>query len=480
MKTPPSVAELCRRHPDEEAHGQHVARLAGRLFAAARAALELTGRDGALLAAAARLHDLAYAQDPASHPARGAALVLRRGIAAFTPAETEIIAAVIRLHSGAARAPAPRRTLALASLLRVADGLDHSHLQDAEIRRIARDPSGIRVRVRCAVYPGNAAWADRKADLWRARLPLGLRIDSSPPPAGGDVLAGVARPGDAPPQAARRLLCLLYRLIADHRLAALSGTAPDAVHDLRVSIRRFRAALRFYRGALRGAVPPTLSRRLAALTRQLSAVRDQEVWIAFLRDETLRPDGASEREARAWRRGAEVTQRRLRRRLRRILLGASCRRLLQRTAVLVRLDLLPGPAPLAPPAALTAYLSRRTCRLCRRILAAAPRVPPPTPEATHALRKRLRRARYYAEFAAPVLGRRARALAKRLNRIADALGDIHDADVHLARLARSGAAAPALLSARLAAQRRRAAKRYKRERRQLSRRMAWVSEAKED
>jgi len=61
-------------------------------------------------------------------------------------------------------------------------------------------------------------------------------------------------------------------------------------------------------------------------------------------------------------------------------------------------------------------------------------------EAAHRFRRRCRRARYLAEFATPALGHTADKLARRLKDVADALGDRHDAEVQLERLAVCGGA----------------------------------------
>ena len=57
------------------------------------------------------------------------------------------------------------------------------------------------------------------------------------------------------------------------------------------------------------------------------------------------------------------------------------------------------------------------------------------PEEFHELRRLCRRARYGAEFLAPVSGAVVGELATRLKAVCDALGRLHDADLQTARLA---------------------------------------------
>jgi CHAD domain-containing protein len=117
---------------------------------------------------------------------------------------------------------------------------------------------------------------------------------------------------------------------------------------------------------------------------------------------------------------------------------------------------------------LKAYLARRLCRATRRLAANPVLTPDAAAEDVHALRKRVRRARYNAEFATPVLGRPARKLALRLKLLADALGDIHDLDVHLHRLAWHGRQPPGALAALIREDRARAWRNYGREWRRLT------------
>jgi CHAD domain-containing protein len=49
----------------------------------------------------------------------------------------------------------------------------------------------------------------------------------------------------------------------------------------------------------------------------------------------------------------------------------------------------------------------------------------------HAIRNRCKRIRYWAEFAAPVLGRSIDRLSLRARRVTAALGDVHDRDLQL-------------------------------------------------
>jgi CHAD domain-containing protein len=231
------------------------------------------------------------------------------------------------------------------------------------------------------------------------------------------------QPSDRVRDAARRSLALLYRVASDARTATLEGTDPEGLHDFRVTLRRFRAALRFFRGPLSGTDAAALERDLPRLSDRLGPHRDAEVWESFLaREYPDRPvSGAS-----------QARRRRARAALAALLRSASAAGTMRRMARLVRVGIpRGGRKPCGP------WSARRLHRIYERVLAHGPLSPAVTPEDAHAFRKRVRRARYFAEMSAPILGAPARDLARRFEKLADALGGLHDADVFLARLRRS-------------------------------------------
>jgi CHAD domain-containing protein len=78
-----------------------------------------------------------------------------------------------------------------------------------------------------------------------------------------------------------------------------------------------------------------------------------------------------------------------------------------------------------------AFAARRIRKGYRRLLRLEPSSRGITPEELHAVRKQCKRVRYWAEFAAPALGRSVGELAVRLRAVTGALGGVHDMDVHL-------------------------------------------------
>ena len=419
----------------EPQHSAHVTRLALELFDALHAAAGLTPAARGVLEAACALHDAAFALCPAHHARAAAALVLREGIPGLTPLEQRMAAAAIRLHSGNWRAelaclPSSRLrpahlagALRMAAFLRVADGLDHSHLQDASLRTIRISPARITVAVRCGIYAGNALYANQKADLWNCFCAAPIVFRALGPAAHRPPFQGVLSPQDRADDAARRTLLFLYRLVADARQAVLAGCDPAALHDLRVAIRRHRTALRFFRPRLGAPSAHQVDRALAALQNRLSPHRDAEVYLRFLVEQ--RVDESTLRRLRT-----AATARR--RRLTALLEEEATRSLLLRMAALARVETTARRRK-----SYAAFAARRVRRILQRVLAHGHVAPAASPEAAHAFRKLVRRARYYAEMASPALGGPVPRLASRLKALADALGDMHDADVLAAHVATS-------------------------------------------
>lgn len=86
----------------------------------------------------------------------------------------------------------------------------------------------------------------------------------------------------APERAARRLLSrqLKNAEAAGHRLAI--GDDPQALHDFRVALRRFRSIERAHREWIADALPKKLRKRLRELVQSTGPARDSEVQLGWL------------------------------------------------------------------------------------------------------------------------------------------------------------------------------------------------------
>lgn len=434
--------EIGARCDIETPHVQQVAALAATLFDGFARDHGLPSRDRDLLEAAALLHDIAYAAEPDTHEEHGVRFLEDHPVPGFTDSERAVVLAVILLHRPNWKPLADHpvlqrlsdrdrtRAVRLAALLRVADGLDHSHLQDALITACRPARQGDELTARCRWYSGNLFRARKKADLWTEAFGRPLTVSGSVQ-AQKTPFDGLLRKGDSALTCARRILTSQILLLRDSAAAIRQTSDPEPLHDFRVALRRFRTALRVFRPLLRKAETAELERSLRTLSRRLGPVRDLQVYDRFLEKsaagdlrDALKPD---------LERATQLSCR--------ILDSAFCKNALRRARHLVRADLPRLERTTAAPDG-RAYLKKQLAKQLRRIRQIDPRRLEHDAQALHPARKRIRRARYTAEFAAPLRGSQTRRTMRRLKKLAGALGKIRDARRHEQRLKTATAAPP--------------------------------------
>ena len=183
-----SVMRLVKTCRDEEGHLEQVERLALRLFDILQPLHGLGEFERSWLQSAALLHDIGWVQGGAGHHKASMRLIMASPVLAFDPRERCIIGSIARYHRGAL----PKRTHAhfeslsepdrlvvrkLASLLRLADGLDASH--GTVVKEIeARLEPGI-VLLECSASP-SCQWerlsSEKKKDLFEETYGRELKI----------------------------------------------------------------------------------------------------------------------------------------------------------------------------------------------------------------------------------------------------------------------------------------------------------------
>ncbi|HEY3284506.1 MAG TPA: CHAD domain-containing protein [Armatimonadota bacterium] len=325
-----SVEQLCARNAVDMAHANHVADLAVRLFD------ELPGVHGLppdrreLLRTAAVLHNVGMASSPDKHHTVGRDIILGQEIQGVSVEDRDILACVTRFHRKRVR-PAEERVfqglspeaqtvaLALAALVRVADGLDYSQSQTTSIVSVRTDESAVRLVAAGPHEAEDAARAEVKADLWFTLWQQPLRAIPSADAATQDAPAQPAEPADehdseaAPvepssngshpaaqePQeeeakptrrkspgveasdpmvlAGMKVLSFHFERLLGQEQGAADGEDIECVHDMRVATRRLRAALRLFGPYLPHKSATTLSGDLRQLARVLGGVRDLDV-----------------------------------------------------------------------------------------------------------------------------------------------------------------------------------------------------------
>ena len=435
--------KLCAHYGNENSHSEHVTRLALQLFDATHRCLGIPAHDRVLLEKASRLHDVAYRIDPVHHRERSAEIALREGLPGFSAGERACIAAIMLLHADDWEAqPADSRAQRLAAFLRIADGLDWGHVQDATIVGIQKLRKFVRVRVNSDWLPANVARADEKADLWRQVMPVGIQLVA----AKSRRAHPIVEPGLHPAVIAHRLLSVQYKSVLADVDGAMTGADPEHLHRIRVAIRRLRSLLRAFRKVLPDTDP--IDETLGALGGALGAARDLDVWVAFLHSVEV-PN------SRRWREFVEHHEQLRRLQLptvSRELRSAHFNTLRRRMAKLLRAKLPPlalGGTPLS----LETLAAKQFLKELRHVRELAELRHEQSPEKLHRLRVALRRVRYLGEFFGPLLGKNAGKLTRRLHQAEKPFAQIHDLDVGTSLMAQSGPAAPRAFAALLRARR---------------------------
>jgi len=225
---------------------------------------------------------------------------------------------------------------------------------------------------------------------------------------------------------------------ASARVVASAGAEAarddDAVHDLRVALRRLRTLLGPAREVYRKKKLRRVIRDLGRVGRAAGALRDEEVLLDTLSGLEL-PD-ATATELAAWMTHRASKERLLRTRLAERLRppeGDGGRSTLD--AALHRLEsrVNSGKARDADARALAARALDRAVERVRALAGAGVE----DAAMMHALRIRYKRLRYTAELFAPIVGERASQLARGAARMQKRLGDLHDFDEAVSQVERT-------------------------------------------
>jgi CHAD domain-containing protein len=405
-----SIDELCEKYRNEDVHTEQVTAFALQLFDATRRWLKLPASDRRLLEAAARLHDVGYTVNAARHPQESRRIVEQEGLAGFTARQRSLIAEIIPLHSGRCRLTASPRALQLAAFLRIADGLDYSHAQTARILDVHREGRVIVVTVESGAFPYARPRADAKADLFRSVFPFDIQFVA--PLRERRRLLPATR-GLNRWEIVRRLLCIQYKTA----LANMDGDTPEALHDLRVALRRARLLLRLMddEWPTRG-----LQRGLKQVGDALSPARDVDVWIELLSSRHL---ARAMQDDPAWP-GYVRRQQLLRRRPIAVVLGKRFAALRAKMNRFIRTGIPKSPARLEP---WKLWINMKLDEELRHVHRLRKLRHSDHPQQLHRLRIALRRARYVAEYA------ESKKWARRLRKCEQPLARVHDFDTALAR-----------------------------------------------
>lgn len=168
-----SVYEIGFRFQWEEVHCEHVAGIALTLYDAIRPILTGPPVDRELLEYAALLHDVGYHINHSEHHIHSQYLIENADVRGFQPDEVAIMANVARYHRNEhprKKDPAyrrltseqQRRVCELASLLRIAEGLDRSHFQNVVALRTLLDDDQFIITIETQGDPQLEQWGGMK------------------------------------------------------------------------------------------------------------------------------------------------------------------------------------------------------------------------------------------------------------------------------------------------------------------------------
>jgi CHAD domain-containing protein len=214
-----------------------------------------------------------------------------------------------------------------------------------------------------------------------------------------------------------RLASVVARLLAEEDREVERS---DAVHDLRVALRRARTVLEVGRRVLGRFHADTVLEALREVQRVAGALRDEEVLL-----EKLAEHGADVGDTAPWFEARKRRERRLRSALVRAVRAGALERSRSLLAALLLFPVKPS-------------RERRLDRLARRAVARARRKVqkrrrslPEDSDGLHRLRVAYKRLRYTVDALASALPSDAVALAPAAARMQGRLGEIHDVDVAL-------------------------------------------------
>jgi exopolyphosphatase/guanosine-5'-triphosphate,3'-diphosphate pyrophosphatase len=188
-----AVREASRGFAPGADHAEQVRRLSCELFDALAGPLALPADDRPLLEAAALLHDIGYAVSHDQHNKHSHHLIMHADLPGFTADERRMIAAIARYHRGSM--PKPRHEAmqglseteiatvsALASVLRIADGLDRSQAQRVSEVTAALGAGGVRLHIEGgSPLDAEIYGAMHKADLFERTFGLSVSVTGPNP-----------------------------------------------------------------------------------------------------------------------------------------------------------------------------------------------------------------------------------------------------------------------------------------------------------
>ena len=442
-----SLEALAQRYDLNQERAQRAARNAQELFHELQPLHGLPDEYERLASTAAWLCDIGRVMHRKRRHLAGRDILLKTPLTGFSSGECRLLAAAVGLHSGEitparlekiALEPADERArqegLRVAALVRLATALGGKGDRTTRIQEVTLTGDGAQLALQGPRAARDAARARRRSDLWS--LLLDAPLDWQPPAAKRKSELSAKRvglkPSDTMREAGRKVLAFHFQAMLRNEKGTREGIDPEALHDMRVAVRRMRSALGIFAPYLVGERVAAVADGLREATRALGAVRDLDVAQDAARTfAETQPEGVAS--------------------LRCLLDAWSAQRTIHRERMLAYLD---GPAfrdivsnirrlladqqamrgynedsrPMSTLAALYLRVEHNIVAAYRPVITRAP-IP-----LLHALRIDCKRLRYSLEFLRELLPPQGKFVVQETITLQDHLGEMHDADVAVAML----------------------------------------------
>jgi len=307
---PLPLDELLERYHVDQKHARHVTEHALALFDNLSPHHGLPRERRPLLETAALVHDVGMETDLDRHHIAGRDILLAHPPAGLDEQERLMVALITFLHRkritrkkldklaqttfAKLDEDARNEALAMAALVRLADGLDYSQTSSSRLGKIRQSNGFVEIEVDGAFAPVNAKRAQKKSDLWHALFEADLKFRPIPTerierlthqPEAPKVKISQKppkRPGleanDSMAEAARKTFYLHFQRMLYHEPGTRLGEDIEELHDMRVATRRMRAAYQVFGDYLDKKQMAPFLKGLRRTGRALGAVRDLDVF----------------------------------------------------------------------------------------------------------------------------------------------------------------------------------------------------------
>ena len=446
-----TIEELCHRYDVDMAHARHVAEMALALFDLTAEVHGLPPARRDLLETAAILHNVGFSFYPEKHHTVGRDIILEHRLAELGEVEQQLVACTTAFHRKRFK---PKRlvkepsfialptevqddALALAALIRMADGLDYSQSQTTALGEADRSGEVIEIPVTGLHAGEDAARAQEKADLWHHLFDVQLRFLVE-----GEAVIWVqpekalkspgVLPDDAMSEAGRKVLRFHFERMLAHEPGTRLGEDIEELHDMRVATRRMRSAFGVFSPYFDPDALRPFLKGLRRTGRALGGVRDLDVFMEKAQRyrntlpeeeqsslDPLLADWQEQREAKR----AQMLEYLDGKRYARFVRDFGEFVLTEGAGALPVLADKPLPHRVCHLVPTLIYNRYQVVRGYETVIEGAPI------ETLHALRIDCKRLRYSLEFFREALAPEAEDVIKEVVTVQDHLGDLHDADV---------------------------------------------------